>query len=110
MTDKFPKGSFVRKIKGYRFAGTVLGTFDYADKPERFVNVQHIDGWVMHFREHELEATERPHLERGQLTEEEYSFLGGLYSYLEIHNLGAWNAKIEAIVRKATSPSPEGTK
>ena len=55
------------------------------------------------------EPADKPHLERGQLTEEEYSFLGGLYSYLEIHNLGAWNAKIEAIVRKATSQSTEGT-
>lgn len=57
--DKFPIGSRVRKIKGYKFEGRVLGSFDYFDKPDGtppMVNVQHDDGWVMHFRENELDA------------------------------------------------------
>lgn len=61
---KFPRGTPVRKIKGYRYVGLVLGTFDYfpyenvaGEIVERgkFVNVQHGDGHVMHFRENELE-------------------------------------------------------
>lgn len=57
--NKFNRGDRVRKIKGHRFGGDVgarvLGTFDYFDSDQRFVNVQHDEGWVMHFREHELE-------------------------------------------------------
>lgn len=54
---KFPLGTRVRKIKGYKFEGRVNGTFSYFDNPDAppFVNVQHDDGWIMHFRETELE-------------------------------------------------------
>lgn len=53
--DRFPRGSRVRKFKGYKFEGVVLGTFRYKDTETKFVNVQHDDGWVMHFRETDLE-------------------------------------------------------
>lgn len=62
-TLQFPIGTRVRKIKGYKFAGRVNGTFKYFDKPEDtppMVNVQHDDGWVMHFRENELEEDTTP--------------------------------------------------
>lgn len=77
--DKFPIGTWVRKIKGYKFEGRSLGTFRYFTAGSngalvgdpKFVNVQHADGWVMHFREHELEAfepaTPAPQVEEAEL-------------------------------------------
>ena len=55
---KFTRGDRVRKIKGYKFEGRVNGTFEYFDHPDgapAMVNVQHDDGWVMHFRDLDLE-------------------------------------------------------
>lgn len=56
-TSLFKRGDRVRKIKGYKFEGRVNGSFAYFDKDDAplFVNVQHDDGWIMHFRENELE-------------------------------------------------------
>lgn len=54
--DPFPFGTYVRKIKGHGFHGTSCGAFRYPNTPDvLFVNVQHPEGWVMHFRPHELE-------------------------------------------------------
>lgn len=59
---KFCQGERVRKTKGYKYEGFVNGSFPYLDPKGQvdatkplFVNVQHDDGWVMHFRETELE-------------------------------------------------------
>lgn len=59
---KFLQGDRVQKTKGYKFVGYVNGSFPYltptgevdTTKP-LFVNVQCDDGWIMHFRENELE-------------------------------------------------------
>lgn len=54
--NKFKRGDLVRKISGYKFEGRVNGTFELFTKPGVFfVNVEHPDGWVMHFREKDLE-------------------------------------------------------
>ncbi len=50
----YPIGTRVHKIKGYKFSGTVLGTFTKRDGSTTFVNVEHDDGWVMHFRVNEV--------------------------------------------------------
>ena len=66
MTEfKFKRGDRVRKVKGYKFEGHVNGTFRYFVRADGIlfndmgkspmVNVQHDDGWVMHFREDDLE-------------------------------------------------------
>lgn len=58
--DGFKLGTLMRKKKGYRFEGTVCGTFAYPNDPDKvFVNVQHVDGWVMHFRDDDLEPIKR---------------------------------------------------
>lgn len=49
----------VRKIKGYKFEGEELGRFTKRDGVTRFVNVENDDGWVMHFRETDLEEIVR---------------------------------------------------
>jgi hypothetical protein len=60
LAGAFQVGQSVRKTTGYKFEGTVLGTFEKRDGSTTFVNVEHDDGWVMHFREKDLESTTPP--------------------------------------------------
>jgi len=55
MEFKFRRGDRVCKSTGYIFEGLVNGSFEYFGKDQVFVNVQHPDGWIMHFRESDLE-------------------------------------------------------
>lgn len=63
--DQFPIGSRVRKVKGYKFEGHVLGTFTKRDGRTVFVNVEHDDGWVMHFSENDLDLAGQGKVEAG---------------------------------------------
>lgn len=77
MNCQFQNGALVHKTKGYHYEGTVCGTFPYPNNPGGvpFVNVQHVDGWVMHFRENELAAGPSTRPREDLLTSDERAFV-----------------------------------